>query len=90
MFIVTYTGDHNHPRPTHRNSLAGSTRTKSPAIQPSTSISCQPSTAISCSSSLAPNSFGEEEEEEEIDMEIETDEEGEDGCDIPQSSNHGQ
>ncbi|KAK2458023.1 putative WRKY transcription factor [Trifolium repens] len=90
MFIVTYTGDHNHPRPTHRNSLAGSTRTKSPAIQPSTSISCQPNTAISCSSSLAPNSFGEEEEEEEIDMEIETDEEGEDGCDIPQSSNHGQ
>ncbi|KAM7508617.1 hypothetical protein LguiA_019070 [Lonicera macranthoides] len=28
MFIVTYTGDHNHPMPTHRNSLAGSTRQK--------------------------------------------------------------
>ena len=27
-FIVTYTGDHTHPRPTHRNSLAGSTRNK--------------------------------------------------------------
>ncbi|GAU32341.1 hypothetical protein TSUD_43830 [Trifolium subterraneum] len=87
MFIVTYTGDHNHPRPTHRNSLAGSTRTKSPAIQPPTSISCQPNPTTSCSSSLTPNSFGEE--EEDIDMEIETDEEGEDGCDIPQS-NHGQ
>ncbi|KAL9253386.1 WRKY transcription factor 22-like protein [Drosera capensis] len=28
MFIVTYTGEHNHPMPTHRNSLAGSTRQK--------------------------------------------------------------
>lgn len=26
MFIVTYTAEHNHPAPTHRNSLAGSTR----------------------------------------------------------------
>ncbi|KAM7274186.1 hypothetical protein ACFE04_028850 [Oxalis oulophora] len=29
-FIVTYTGEHTHPRPTHRNSLAGSTRNKIP------------------------------------------------------------
>nr|XP_043621625.1 WRKY transcription factor 22-like [Erigeron canadensis] len=28
MFIVTYTGEHSHPVPTHRNSLAGSTRNK--------------------------------------------------------------
>jgi WRKY transcription factor 22 len=28
MFILTYTADHNHPMPTHRNSLAGSTRQK--------------------------------------------------------------
>lgn len=28
MFIVTYTGEHTHPRPTHRNSLAGSSRSK--------------------------------------------------------------
>ncbi|OWM88168.1 WRKY transcription factor 22 isoform X2 [Punica granatum] len=28
MFVVTYTGEHNHPAPTHRNSLAGSTRQK--------------------------------------------------------------
>ncbi|KAE8707995.1 WRKY transcription factor 22 [Hibiscus syriacus] len=27
-FIVTYTGEHNHPAPTHRNSLAGSTHQK--------------------------------------------------------------
>ncbi|VFQ76416.1 unnamed protein product [Cuscuta campestris] len=28
MFIVTYTAEHSHPMPTHRNSLAGSTRQK--------------------------------------------------------------
>lgn len=28
IFVITYTGDHTHPRPTHRNSLAGSTRNK--------------------------------------------------------------
>ncbi|XP_074272884.1 uncharacterized protein LOC141596581 [Silene latifolia] len=28
MLIVTYTSEHNHPIPTHRNSLAGSTRHK--------------------------------------------------------------
>lgn len=28
MFIVTYTAEHNHSAPTHRNSLAGSTRPK--------------------------------------------------------------
>ncbi|KAJ7969867.1 WRKY family transcription factor [Quillaja saponaria] len=32
IFIVTYTGEHTHPRPTHRNSLAGSTRNKLPVI----------------------------------------------------------
>ncbi|XP_074263354.1 uncharacterized protein LOC141586122 [Silene latifolia] len=48
MFIVTYTSEHNHPMPTHRNSLAGSTRqkpvnaTETPAEQPSCS---SPSTA---------------------------------------------
>ncbi|PRQ60203.1 putative transcription factor WRKY family [Rosa chinensis] len=31
MFVVTYCGDHSHPRPTHRNSLAGSTRNKAAA-----------------------------------------------------------
>ncbi|KAH9604132.1 hypothetical protein KSS87_010472 [Heliosperma pusillum] len=43
MFIVTYTSEHNHPMPTHRNSLAGSTRQKpvnaseTPPEQPSCS-----------------------------------------------------
>ncbi|WVZ16596.1 hypothetical protein V8G54_009578 [Vigna mungo] len=27
-FVVTYTGEHNHPAPTHKSSLAGSTRYK--------------------------------------------------------------
>ena len=35
MFIVTYTAEHNHPAPTHRNSLAGSTRQKT-SHQPTT------------------------------------------------------
>lgn len=30
VFIVTYTNEHNHPMPTHRNSLAGITRPKLP------------------------------------------------------------
>ncbi|KAI3719486.1 hypothetical protein L6452_20386 [Arctium lappa] len=30
MLIITYTGEHSHPVPTHRNSLAGSSRNKLP------------------------------------------------------------
>ncbi|XP_075479348.1 WRKY transcription factor 22-like isoform X1 [Primulina tabacum] len=33
MFIVTYTAEHNHPIPTHRNSLACSTRQKPAAAE---------------------------------------------------------
>ncbi|KAE8704697.1 putative WRKY transcription factor 27 [Hibiscus syriacus] len=33
VFIVTYNGEHTHPKPTHRNSLAGSTRNKVSTIQ---------------------------------------------------------
>ncbi|KAL2511331.1 WRKY transcription factor 22 [Abeliophyllum distichum] len=40
MFIVTYTAEHNHPLPTHRNSLAGSTRQK--PVTPN-KPSCSPS-----------------------------------------------
>ncbi|KAL0373743.1 UNVERIFIED_CONTAM: WRKY transcription factor 22 [Sesamum radiatum] len=51
MFIVTYTAEHNHPMPTHRNSLAGSTRQK-PAETPNSSDdskkpSCSPPAATS-------------------------------------------
>lgn len=30
MLVITYTAEHNHPVPTHRNSLSGSTRQKFP------------------------------------------------------------
>ncbi|KAK2653999.1 hypothetical protein Ddye_013855 [Dipteronia dyeriana] len=33
IFVVSYTGDHTHPIPTHRNSLAGSSRNKFPRVQ---------------------------------------------------------
>ncbi|KAK7279896.1 hypothetical protein RJT34_24955 [Clitoria ternatea] len=80
MFIVTYTGDHTHPRPTHRNSLAGSTRTKSPATNPVPSPSLQ-ATPFPSSSYSPPHSPASEEppengvagEEEEPDPEMETD-----------------
>uniref|UniRef100_A0A6N2ND42 WRKY domain-containing protein n=1 Tax=Salix viminalis TaxID=40686 RepID=A0A6N2ND42_SALVM len=57
MFIVCYTGDHTHPRPTQRNSLAGSTRNKvqQPAQKPENKESEQPILAHRglCSSSLS-------------------------------------
>ena len=42
MFIVTYTAEHNHPAPTHRNSLAGSTRQKPSLSSASASVSGEP------------------------------------------------
>ena len=54
MFIVTYTAEHNHPMPTHRNSLAGSTRQKpvsSPAAAAAASgEAAKPSAKPACSS----------------------------------------
>lgn len=52
MFIVTYTAEHNHPMPTHRNSLAGSTRQK-PAETPSPDDPCKTSFSPA-SASLSP------------------------------------
>ncbi|CAK9176923.1 unnamed protein product [Ilex paraguariensis] len=37
IFVVSYTGEHTHPRPTHRSSLAGSTRNKFSAVNKSNS-----------------------------------------------------
>ncbi|XAR53607.1 hypothetical protein NMG60_11022225 [Bertholletia excelsa] len=34
IYVVSYTGEHTHPRPTHRNSLAGSTRNKLASTAP--------------------------------------------------------
>ncbi|GAV85469.1 WRKY domain-containing protein [Cephalotus follicularis] len=58
MFIVTYTGDHNHPAPTHRNSLAGSTRRKP--------FTPQTVTASDSSKPHSPATSVEEEEEETV------------------------
>lgn len=45
MFIVTYTAEHNHPMPTHRNSLAGSTRQK-PVTPPAAATTTAPADAV--------------------------------------------
>ncbi|XP_008776340.2 WRKY transcription factor 22-like [Phoenix dactylifera] len=81
MLVVTYTAEHNHPLPTHRNSLAGSTRQKlPPPPAPATTL---PSTSVGglngdrMPPSSPPSSYveeehlrqrkGEEEEDEEED-----------------------
>ncbi|KAK4280275.1 hypothetical protein QN277_011917 [Acacia crassicarpa] len=60
MFIVTYTGEHTHPRPTHRNSLAGSTRNKPSSLtttrQPASHESGSPSTNVNRPSSSSQRS----------------------------------
>ncbi|XP_022734362.1 probable WRKY transcription factor 27 [Durio zibethinus] len=53
IFIVTYTGDHTHPRPTHRNSLAGSTRNKLSTIQKAASKESVPETLPSATASCS-------------------------------------
>ncbi|KAK4483495.1 hypothetical protein RD792_010691 [Penstemon davidsonii] len=57
MFIVTYTAEHNHPMPTHRNSLAGSTRPKPAETQNSddpNKPSCSPEMSPAATMSPAP------------------------------------
>ncbi|CAM8977488.1 unnamed protein product [Rhodiola kirilowii] len=56
MFIVTYTADHNHPAPTHKNSLAGTTRNPNPLSSTSSTAhdeSNTPTSKLSSSSSTA-------------------------------------
>ncbi|BAT83571.1 WRKY transcription factor 22 [Vigna umbellata] len=61
MFIVTYTAEHNHPAPTHRNSLAGSTRQK--PLAPQTATTEQDSDKIkSLTKPSSPATSGAEEE----------------------------
>lgn len=61
MFIVTYTAEHNHPAPTHRNSLAGSTRHKPVSSPHSGSVTGGDSTKAKGGSPLSPASSAEEE-----------------------------
>ncbi|EEF50589.1 WRKY transcription factor 22 [Ricinus communis] len=78
MFIVTYTGEHNHPAPAHRNSLAGITRQKTTAPQTvAASDSNQPSPlkptcsspATSLDDDLLPQSTNTESRDEKDTME---------------------
>ncbi|WOL14675.1 WRKY transcription factor 22-like [Canna indica] len=46
MLVITYTAEHNHPVPTHRNSLSGSTRQKFP--QPNSGADPPPAAASGC------------------------------------------
>ncbi|CAL0315027.1 unnamed protein product [Lupinus luteus] len=60
MFIVTYTGEHNHPAPSHRNSLAGSTRQKPLTQETNTG---EESDKV-CAKTTSPETSGAEEEVE--------------------------
>ncbi|KAM5555486.1 WRKY transcription factor 22 [Rosa sericea] len=73
MFIVTYTAEHNHPAPTHRNSLAGSTRHKPVSSPQSGSVTggdstkpkgCSPSPATSAEEELGRSTTRMEAKEE--------------------------
>ncbi|XP_016490277.1 WRKY transcription factor 22 [Nicotiana tabacum] len=72
MFIVTYTSEHNHPMPTHRNSLAGSTRQKpvnSEAGTPSDSnkpTSSSPVSSPACHSPATEKQESSKEDKEDI------------------------
>ncbi|KAK6260628.1 WRKY domain - like 4 [Theobroma cacao] len=61
MFIVTYTAEHNHPAPTHRNSLAGSTRQKPFTPQAVTAGDSTKSSSAKPANSSSPTTSVEEE-----------------------------
>lgn len=84
IFIVSYSGEHIHPRPTHRSSLAGSTRSNKfntenikPPLSTNTTIiehpPCSSSSPASASSFSPTTSFKEDEcevNEDEYDEEV--------------------
>ncbi|KAG6518192.1 WRKY transcription factor 22-like [Zingiber officinale] len=58
MFIITYTAEHNHPVPTHRNSLAGSSRHKFPSPVPASAAADNGAQPPSANNSSNPPSVG--------------------------------
>lgn len=79
MLVITYTSEHNHPWPTQRNALAGSTRTQPSKLNASSSTSknsprnshknfvpSMKEEPKECSSSSAPFSVKEEDAYEEM------------------------
>ncbi|XP_022757461.1 WRKY transcription factor 22-like [Durio zibethinus] len=61
MFIVTYTAEHNHLAPTHRNSLAGSTRQKPLTAQTVTAGDSTKTSSAKPANSSSPATSVEEE-----------------------------
>ncbi|KAH7863699.1 hypothetical protein Vadar_020887 [Vaccinium darrowii] len=74
MFIVTYTNEHNHPIPSHRNPLAGVSRQNS--VTPETGTAGEAHDKPSCSDPVSPV----ESREEEVEDMMEEREEDELGC----------
>ncbi|KAL3356130.1 hypothetical protein AABB24_017011 [Solanum stoloniferum] len=70
MFIVTYTAEHNHPMPTHRNSLAGISRHKTAKPTLSSPVSSPPT------NSPAPENQESSRDEKEDIFEVDDDEFG--------------
>jgi WRKY transcription factor 22 len=70
MFILTYTGEHSHPMPTHRNSLAGSTRQKSVTAGDVSNPSSSPPVSPTTSHSPAMENIEGREERDEDDDEF--------------------
>lgn len=64
MFVITYTGEHNHAVPTHRNSLAGISRPKFP--KPNSSPVVSGDSELSPTTPLSATGFEEEEEHEDL------------------------
>ncbi|MCD9641084.1 hypothetical protein HAX54_026956 [Datura stramonium] len=64
MFIVTYTAEHNHPKPTHRNSLAGISRQKTANSNKPTSSS--PVSSPATNSPAPENQESSRDEKEDI------------------------
>ncbi|KAF8110167.1 hypothetical protein N665_0086s0008 [Sinapis alba] len=60
MLVITYTSDHNHPWPTQRNALAGSTRSSSSSLSNPSSKS---STAIATSTASASSRVSQNKDE---------------------------
>ncbi|KAK9061576.1 hypothetical protein SSX86_018758 [Deinandra increscens subsp. villosa] len=77
IFVVSYSGEHIHPRPTHRSSLAGTTRSNkfnTPPLSSSTAIidhpPCSSSSPASTSSFSPTTSFKDETENNDEDYDI--------------------
>ncbi|XP_010537133.1 PREDICTED: LOW QUALITY PROTEIN: probable WRKY transcription factor 27 [Tarenaya hassleriana] len=93
ILVVTYTGEHTHPRPTHRNSLAGSTRIKPQTVnpelpgqaKPGPNDAAKPSEILSPTTPLKENDVIQgthvDEDDADADVDVDDDDGGGDGHD---------